>query len=164
MTSDVEITGPRPGDLGWLIALHGRWYAEHARFDIGFEATVARIAAEVARRLDPPLVSMLIARDESGPLATLSADGADLDAAGRGHIRIVIAEDRARGRGLGKRLLSVGLDNLREAGLPGAYLDTFAGLDAARGIYEGAGFRLASEKAGDSWGATRREQRFELDF
>ena len=162
--SEVQIGPPRPGDLGWLIGLHGRWYAENAGFSLQFEWTVARIVADVAPRLVPPRVSMLVARDAEGPLATLTADGEDVDETGRGHIRIVIAEPRAQGRGLGHRLLALGLENLREAGLPGAYLDTFAGLDAARSVYEKAGFRLVREEAGDTWGTPVTEQRFELDF
>lgn len=162
--SAVEIGGPRPGDLGWLIGLHGRWYAAHCGFGLDFERIVAGIAADVSARLDPPRVSMLFARDASGPLATLTADGEDRDDAGRGHIRIVIAEERARGLGLGHRLLAEGLAALREAGLRGAWLDTFAGLDAARAVYLRAGFRLLHEAEGRSWGAPVREQRYALDF
>ena len=66
--------------------------------------------------------------------------------------------------GLGHRLLAKGLANLRAAGLLGAYLDTFAGLDAARRVYEKAGFRQISEAEGDTWGTPVREQRFILDF
>ena len=94
--SEVEVGPPRPGDLGWLIGLHGRWYAENAGFSSQFEATVARIAADVASRVAPPRATMLVARDETGPLATLTADGDDPDEAGRGHIRIVIAEQVAK--------------------------------------------------------------------
>lgn len=160
----VEVGPPQPGDLGWLIGLHGSWYAEHKGFGLPFEATVARIAADVAARLSPPRVTMLVARDGSGPLATLTADGDDPDGAGRGHIRIVIAAPQAQGRGLGRRLIAEGLDSLRAAGLPGAYLDTFAGLDAARRVYEAAGFRMVAEEDGDTWGTPVREQRFVLDF
>ena len=159
-----KIGGPEPGDIGWLVGLHGRWYAAHQGFGLAFERTVAAIAADVAGRLDPPRVAMLVARDETGPLATLTADGGDPDEDGRGHIRIVIAEERARGRGLAKALLENGLAGLRQAGLPGAYLDTFAGLDPARALYERAGFRLTREAEGATWGRAVREQRFALDF
>lgn len=161
---DVRIGPPEHGDFGWLIGLHGCWYAENKGFGLQFEWTVAGIVADVAPRLASPLVTMLVARDADGPLATLTADGGDPDEAGRGHIRIVIAEDRAKGQGLGHRLLAEGLSNLREAGLPGAYLDTFAGLDAARRVYEKAGFHLISEADGDTWGTPVREQRFVLNF
>ncbi|MGB0411987.1 MAG: GNAT family N-acetyltransferase [Pikeienuella sp.] len=160
----MEIGPPRSGEIGWLIRAHGRWYAENKGFGLAFEATVAQIAGDVASRLAPPRVTMLVARDEDGPLATLTADGDDLDNDGRGHIRIVIAEPRAQGMGLGRALLTMGLSNLREAGLPGAYLDTFAGLDAARALYLGAGFQLVHECDGDTWGTPVLEQRYVLDF
>lgn len=160
----MDIGAPQPGDIGWLIAAHGRWYAENTGFGLAFEAKVAEIAGDVSARLAPPCVSMFVARDEQGPFATLTADGGDPDDTGRGHIRIVIAEPRAQGRGVGRQLLGMGLDNLRAAGMTGAYLDTFKGLDAARGLYLGAGFRLLSEVDGDTWGVTVREQRYVLDF
>lgn len=160
----MEIGPPRVGDLGWLIGLHGRWYQENTGFGTQFEAKVAEIAGDVASRLAPPRVTMLVARDDLGPLATLTADGDDPDDAGRGHIRIVIAEPRAQGRGVGRTLLSTGLANLRAAGLPGAYLDTFKGLDAARALYLRAGFRMIAEAEGQTWGVPVREQRYVLDF
>ncbi len=161
---DITIGPPQPGDFGWLIGLHGRWYAENTGFDLTFEHTVARIVADVGPRLAPPRVSMLVARDEEGPLSTLTVDADDPDMAGRGHIRIVITEPRARGLGLASRLLEEGLCILKLAGAPGAYLDTFAGLDAARRVYEKAGFRLMREEIGATWGVEVAEQRFELDF
>jgi RimJ/RimL family protein N-acetyltransferase len=40
-------------------------------------------------------------------------------------------------------------------------LTTFAGLDAARALYERLGFRLVAEADGETWGTKVREQRFE---
>lgn len=160
----IRIGPPAPGDLGWLIGLHGRWCAGNAGFGLDLERAVARIAADVAARLSPPRVTMLVARGPDSPLATLTADADDPDGAGRGHIRIVITEPRAQGQGLAGKLMAAGLDNLRAAGAPGAYLDTFAGHDAARRVYERAGFRLTREAPGETWGAVMSEQRFELDF
>lgn len=163
MTAPV-VGPPQPGDLGWLIGLHGRWYAAHHGLGLDFERKVAGIAADIAGRIAPPRVSMLVARDATGPLSTLSADAGDPDAAGRGHIRIVITEPRAQGRGLAGWLMDEGLAALKAASAPGAYLDTFAGLDAARRVYERAGFRLVAEAEGRSWGRALTEQRFALDF
>jgi hypothetical protein len=43
------------------------------------------------------------------------------------------------------------------------YLWTFAGLDAARHLYEKFGFRLAQEQIGEQWGAKVNEQKFVLE-
>jgi hypothetical protein len=40
-------------------------------------------------------------------------------------------------------------------------LDTFEGLDAARHLYEAAGFRLLAQAPGAQWGRVVNEQRFE---
>jgi hypothetical protein len=40
------------------------------------------------------------------------------------------------------------------------YLWTFKGLDAARHLYEAAGFTLAEESEGRQWGSVVVEQRF----
>lgn len=44
------------------------------------------------------------------------------------------------------------------------YLWTFAGLDAARHLYEKCGFRLCEQCEGNQWEKTVTEQRFELAF
>jgi len=41
------------------------------------------------------------------------------------------------------------------------YLNTLAGLDAARALYERAGFRLVREIDAQTWGRAMHEQRFE---
>jgi hypothetical protein len=41
------------------------------------------------------------------------------------------------------------------------YLNTFKGLDAARALYDRAGFRLVAEATGSTWGREVTEQRFE---
>jgi hypothetical protein len=43
------------------------------------------------------------------------------------------------------------------------FLWTFAGLDAARHLYETFGFRLVSQQEGEQWGTRVTEQRFERD-
>jgi glycerol-3-phosphate dehydrogenase len=41
---------------------------------------------------------------------------------------------------------------------------TFDGLEAARHLYEKAGFRLAHQQRGTQWGIAVDEQRFELEL
>ena len=82
----------------------------------------------------------------------------------RPHLRWFIVADGARGRGVGGVLMRAGLDFLAEAGFRSCYLTTFAGLDPARRLYEGAGFVLTGEDGAESWGTRVSEQRFTLDL
>jgi RimJ/RimL family protein N-acetyltransferase len=54
------------------------------------------------------------------------------------------------------------MDFCRARGYDRVYLWTFEGLDAARHLYEKAGFRLAQQQRGRQWGTEVNEQRFEL--
>ena len=47
----------------------------------------------------------------------------------------------ARGRGLGERMMRLCLDRARESGFRRCYLETLTSMDAARRLYERAGFR-----------------------
>ena len=47
-------------------------------------------------------------------------------------------------------------------GYPRVHLWTFAGLDAARRLYDDAGFQAVEEQDDDQWGKTMREQRMVL--
>ncbi len=69
-----------------------------------------------------------------------------------------------RGQGAERRLLDAAVDFCRGNGYPGIRLRTFAGLHAARHLYEQAGFARVEERRGAQWGTEVTEQRFELAF
>lgn len=155
--------GWAPGLLGWAVGAQARHYAEHWGFGAAFEAKLAAEAGAFLARRAPPGAEIFWAANEGGFLATLTVDSGE-PREGMAHLRWVFAEARARGRGLGRRLLARGIGAAREAGAAGLWLETFAGLDAARRLYEAAGFRLAHAAEGEGWGSRVVEQRFELRF
>lgn len=158
--------GWAPGLVGWTVANHGRHYAERWGFGAVFEGLVAEGMGAFVQRLRPPGVEIFRAADAAdgqGFLGTVSLD-ADEAEAGLAHLRWFFVDPRARGHGLGQRLMAAAVAGAREAGMEGLWLDTFAGLDAARAVYEKAGFRLVSEHEAETWGTRVREQRFELRF
>lgn len=77
-------------------------------------------------------------------------------------LRWFILEPSLQGQGLGGRLLSAALDFCRAQGVRQVVLWTFAGLDAARHLYERHGFRLTEEKPHQGWGPPVTAQRFDL--
>jgi GNAT superfamily N-acetyltransferase len=78
------------------------------------------------------------------------------------HLRWFIVSDALRGRGVGTMLMDAAMEFCRDKGYSQTYLWTFAGLSAARRLYEKAGFVLVEERSGAQWGVEVKEQRFEL--
>lgn len=156
-------SGWSPGLVGWTVAGHGRHYAEHWGFGAVFEGIVASGMGGFVQRLRPPGVEIYWAADGAGYVGTVSLD-ADEAEDGLAHLRWFLVDARARGLGLGHRLLAAAVGGARAAGMAGLWLDTFAGLDAARAVYERAGFALVAEHEAETWGTRVREQRFELRF
>ena len=155
--------GYTPGILGWCVAEHGRYYAREWGFGAFFEAKVGAGMAEFLGRLDAQYNHLFWVGDQDGPLACLSLDGEDAEQ-GLTHLHWFIASDGARGKGVGTRLMGRTLAAARQDGFAGIYLTTFAGLDAARRLYEKAGFCLVHEAEDMTWGPRMLEQRFEVRF
>ncbi|MEM9059715.1 MAG: GNAT family N-acetyltransferase [Pseudomonadota bacterium] len=155
--------GARPGLLGWCVAEHGRYYALEWGFGTVFEAKVATEMAAFLMRADAPGCHVWWAEDAEGFVGTVTIDSGDKDD-GRSHLRWFITSERVRGQGLGNRLIEAALTAARSDGASGVYLNTFAGLDAARRLYEKHGFNLVAEHSDVTWGTEVLEQRFEVTF
>lgn len=153
-----NVPGWLPGAIGAIAGLHAGFYAREHGFGVFFEAKVARECAEFCARIDPARDGLWLPVDRGRILGSIAIDGAATAAA---QLRWYIVADELRGRGLGGRLLDAALAFAQRAGHRRIALTTFAGLDAARALYEQRGFRLLHEAAGQTWGAGVREQRFE---
>jgi len=157
--------GWRPGIIGELVSLQARYYAHHWGFGSRFEAKIASEAALFLDRYDPRVDLLAWFGDAERLVGSVTVDGGDpLRPEDLAHLRWFILDDEARGQGLGRRLMARALDFARGSGRAGVYLWTFAGLDAARHLYDQAGFRLVEELPGETWGTRVTEQRFELRF
>lgn len=152
-----------PGLIGRISVLHARYYAEAWGFGAFFEARVAGDLAAFVARYDPGHDRIWRVMLDGEVEGSLVIDGHEADDAGA-HLRWFILSDRLRGHGLGARLVDAAMDFCRDCGHRRVYLWTFDGLDAARALYERAGFRLVSEAGGTQWGTPVTEQRFEVDL
>ena len=160
------ITGYRPGLLGRLIALHGEYYHEYWGFDLSFEAQEAAELAEFMQRQDPARDLILSAWQGVELAGAVAVDGSPQDGEpGLARLRWFIVDPGQQGGGLGLTLLGQAVEFGRQAGHRGLYLWTFAGLDAARHLYEKVGFALAQERQVEQWGLGMvNEQRFDLTY
>jgi DNA-binding MarR family transcriptional regulator/GNAT superfamily N-acetyltransferase len=157
-TIDIR-AGILPGAIGRVADMHGRYYAREWGLGSVFEARVASGLAEFAQRLDRPSNQLWLALQAGEIVGSLAVDGEDLGD-GKAHLRWVIVDDGLRGSGTGRRLLDAALSFCDERGFDEIHLWTFQGLDAARKLYESAGFVLTQEWSGDQWGQVLIELRF----
>jgi GNAT superfamily N-acetyltransferase len=156
----MHICGYKPGSIGRMVELHGRYYARDWRFGRSFEAKVANELGELLARLDSKRDGFWIAAEDDEIVGGIAIDGSQMPEAAR--LRFFIVDGAHRGAGLGERLMRVALDFCRDAGHQRVFLTTFAGLDTARKLYERHGFVLTEERSDRTWGVEVTEQRFDL--
>ena len=150
-----------PGSIGRIAEMHGKYYAENWHFGHYFEAKVATELSEFVTRYDRKTDGIWVVVQNGRVEGSIVIDGVhtqDEDA----HLRWFITSDELRGKGYGNRLLQEAIIFCKAQNYPRVYLWTFEGLDAARKLYEKAGFVLEYEKRGQQWGTEVTEQKFIL--
>lgn len=152
-----------PGDLGGVIALHGRLYTGEYGMDQTMEAySAVGIGQFLLARLEqgPEAGELWVAESNGVIVGAVSMQAEE----GMGRLRWLVLDATARGRGVGRRLVEVSVDYARERGFPGVFLTTVSGLDAAHSIYRKLGFELTETAPVAKWGIETEEQRFDLKF
>jgi DNA-binding MarR family transcriptional regulator/GNAT superfamily N-acetyltransferase len=147
----------RPGDIGWVIARHGALYAQEYRWDMRFEALVARIAADFVDRFDPAREACWIAEREGSNVGSVFIVQARDESSheplpGVAQLRMLLVEPTARGLGIGARLVDECERFARLAGYEKITLWTNSLLHAARDIYKKAGYALVASESHHSFG------------
>ena len=159
----IERVGYIPGVIGRISEMHGTYYEDYWQMGVQFEAKVAAGLGEFLCRFDAARDGLWVVRMDGRIVGAAALDGKDAATKGA-RLRWFILEPEYQGMGLGARLLRQVLDFCIDAGYRKVYLTTFKGLDAARHLYEKAGFRLTEEEDGNMWGKTVTEQVFELEW
>ena len=149
----------KPGDMGWIIHRHGALYASEYGWDAGFEALVADIAAGFIRKHDPKSERCWMAEQDGEIIGSVLLVKKSKTVA---QLRLLLVEPKSRGIGLGARLVSECERFARQAGYRKIMLWTNNVLDAARHIYEQAGYRLVREEPHHSFGHDLVGQIWEL--
>lgn len=151
----------RPGDMGWVVARHGALYPAEYGWDNHIEALTAEIVAGFLKNFDPARERCWIAEMDGEPVGSIFLVR-DNDAVAR--VRLLIVDPRARGLGIGRRLVEEAVAFARKAGYSSVTLWTHKVLTAARMIYVKAGFKLVEEWVHDEFGKLETSETWQLDL
>lgn len=145
----VTLRDPGPGDMGWVVQMHGEVYGAEYGYTSDFEALVAQVAAKFILDFDPS--------GDRGWIAEVDGERAGSAFVARksktvAQLRLLVLRPEARGLGLGGRLVDECIAFAQSAGYRSMTLWTNGHLHAARAIYKSRGFALVHSEPLQSFG------------
>ena len=155
------LRAPRPGDFGWIVKRNAELYAQDYGWVAPFEGVCAQIVADFVNKFDATRERGWIAEIDGENVGSLMLAN---DGDGVARLRLLSVEPRARGLGIGARLVDEAIRFARSAGYRKIALWTHSVLTAARHIYQGAGFKLMRSEEHQSWGQPVVSEHWDLDL
>jgi DNA-binding MarR family transcriptional regulator/GNAT superfamily N-acetyltransferase len=155
------LRAPRLGDFGWIVKRNAELYAREYQWKEPFEGVCAQIVADFVNKFDRKRERCWIAEmnGENVGCIFLAKDSAAV-----ARIRLLLVDPKARGLGLGARLVDECLRFARGAGYNKVTLWTHSVLTAARHIYEKAGFKLMRSERHKDWGPPVVSEYWDLEL
>lgn len=132
----------QPGDMGWVVQQHGILYNTEYGWDETFEGLVAGIVSEFIKNYDHKFERCWMAEMNGEIVGSVFVVKKSDEVA---KLRLLIVDPKARGLGIGKRLVNECIRFARQVGYKKMTLWTNNVLLAARGIYQSTGFTLVEE-------------------
>ncbi len=147
----------QPGDIGYVIYLHGDLYGREYSYGIQFETYVAKGLCEFYEKYNPERNRVWVCEHRDRMVGFLLL----MDRGEAAQLRYFLIQPEYRGIGLGSKLINLYMDFLHECGYRKSYLWTTHELSTAAFLYKRVGFQLTEEKESTAFGKPLREQRYD---
>ncbi|CAL1518037.1 helix-turn-helix domain-containing GNAT family N-acetyltransferase [Chitinophaga sp. MM2321] len=151
----------QPGDVGYLIYLHGELYARESGYNLEFESYVCKTFHDFLATYNTGKDRIFLAIAGNRIVGSVAILGSSRHLA---QLRWFLVHPDFRGRGLGKKLLQQAIAFCREKQYQKVYLMTTSMQTTAGDLYKKAGFRKTGEKHLQLWGQQLYEQRYDQDL
>ncbi len=159
--TDPVLRPYRENDRSWLVERHQTLYRRDEGFDDTFGPLVDGILRDFTADHDPQREQGWIAEEAGqrlGSIFCVAQDGVTAK------LRLFLLVPEARGKGLGKRLLSRCMAFARQAGYRHMVLWTHESHVAACALYQSFGWRLTRSEPVHSFGVDLIEQSWAIDL
>ncbi|KAF9772770.1 hypothetical protein IL306_009502 [Fusarium sp. DS 682] len=164
--------GYRPGFLARCLEMHIAYYHPYNSWGLAFETSLAKSWADLIQRLTNPR-NQVFAAIQSTPsdstadltqkiVGTILIDAEHLQQPNTAQIRGFIVDERARGLGVGKRLMAAAMEFIEEQKFDKVTLFTSNTQGAPLHLYKKAGFVIVKDEEKILWDVQMNE--LQLDW
>ncbi|MCR4030741.1 MULTISPECIES: bifunctional helix-turn-helix transcriptional regulator/GNAT family N-acetyltransferase [Flavobacterium] len=151
-----EIT---PGDIGYIIHLHGTIYSKEYNFSTDFEKYVIKTFYTFLENYSPENDRVWMAEYNNKIVGCVAIVHQPNDEA---QLRWFLLDPAFRGLGIGKKLLTDAVNFCKEKQYKNVFLLTTNLQNKALEMYKLAGFELTQSEEVQEWGLTFNEERYDL--
>ncbi|NHK29705.1 MAG: MarR family transcriptional regulator [Asgard group archaeon] len=148
-----------PGDMGWIVYLHGYLYSQEYGWNEEFEALVSQIVADFLKNFNPAKERCWVAEMDREIVGSVFVV---YESDNTAKLRLLLVDPKARGMGLGTRLVEECIKFARRCGYKKLVLWTNSVLLEANHIYKKKGFKLVNQEKHHSFGHDLIGENWEL--
>lgn len=140
---EIILRNPIPGDIGWLISMHGKLYAEQFEFDSNFESDIAKKVIAFLEKQNS--FNMLwLATINNEPIGSIAVS---LKPDQTAFINFLLVKTEHRNCGVATTLMNKVISHCKDYDIRLLCLETYSCLKSARNLYKKYGFTLSTKNA-----------------
>ena len=156
---EIIIRLPQPGELGWIIHVHGRYYAEMFGWYGEFECIVAKIVVDYLSSESRDRQACFIAELNGQRVGSIMLTESGFS---EGKLRVLFVTADARGKGIGSLLIKAVLHKAAAAGYESLSLWTTNNQKTARELYKKFGFAMVSSDPNTTFARGSNDEQWKM--